>query len=51
MLIYQTLAFTMEKFNDKLWKYGNGMKSLNYLMDNILYQILKIALNISLKKI
>ena len=29
---------------------GHEMKNLNYLMDNILYQIFKIILNISLKK-
>ena len=28
----------------------HGMKSLNYLMDHILYQIFRIILNISLKK-
>ena len=28
----------------------HGMKSFNYLMDHILYQIFKFTLNISLKK-
>ena len=29
------------------YQLGHGMKSLNYLMDHILYQIFKITLNIS----
>ena len=32
------------------YQLGHGMKSLNYLMGHILYQIFKIILNISLKK-
>ena len=28
----------------------HGIKNLNYLMDHIIYQIFKIILNISLKK-
>ena len=56
MLLYQTLAFTIHgKILKKSYKIiinlkyqlRHGMKSLNYLMDHILYQIFKI--NISLK--
>ena len=34
---------------DLKYKLQHGMKNLNYLMNRILYQILKIILNISLK--
>ena len=58
MLLYQTLAFTIHvkilKSHTKIiklkYQLRHGMKSLNYLMDHILYQIFKIILNISLKK-
>ena len=56
MLLYQILAFTIHgkiyKSHTKtihLKRLQLGMKSLNYLMDHILYQILKIILNITLK--
>ena len=35
------------KIIDLKYQLRHGMKSLNYLMDHILYQIFKIALNIS----
>ena len=57
MLLYQTLAFTMHekilKNHTKIinLEYGmklqHGMKNLNYLIGHIMYQILKIVLNIS----
>ena len=57
MLLYETLAFTMHekilKNHTKIinLEYGmklqHGMKNLNYLMGHIMYQILKIVLNIS----
>ena len=54
MLLYQTLAFTIhEKIRKSHTKIMNlkcqlehGMKKLNYLMDQILYQIFDIILNI-----
>ena len=57
MLLYQILAFTIhEKYKKNHTKMINlkhqlrhGMKSLNYVMDHILFQIFKIILNISLK--
>ena len=58
MLLYQTLAFTIHgkiyKINTKIinLKYylRHGMKSLNYLMDHVLYQIFKITINIIQKR-
>ena len=59
MWLYQTLAFTLyiEKYKTSHTKIINskyqlqdGMKSLNYLMDHILYQMFRITLNTSLKK-
>ena len=56
MLRYQTLAFTIHEKTSKKshtkiinlkYQLRHGLKSLNYLMDHILYQIFKIALNIS----
>ena len=61
MLFYQTLAFTIygkiytKKSNNKSqtktmnlkYQLQHGMKNFNYLMDHILYKILKITLNIS----
>ena len=55
MLLYQTLAFTINgktlKSDTKIinlkYHLQHGMKSWNYLMDHILYQIFKIILNIS----
>ena len=58
-LLHQILAFTklgkyIKKSHTKVinlkYQLRHGMKSLNYLIDHILYQILKIILNISLKK-
>ena len=58
MLHYQTLAFTIHGkilkshtviINLK-YQLQRAMKSLNYVMDYILYHIFKITLNISLKK-
>ena len=59
MLLYETLAFTIHRklskshtkiinLKDQL---RHGMKSLNYQMDHILYQIFNITLNISLKNL
>ena len=58
MLLYQTLAFTIyekiQKIHTKIinlkYQFQHGMKSLKYLMDNILYQIFKITSNVSKKK-
>ena len=55
MLLYQTLAFTVhgkiQKSHTKIinlkYQVRHRMKSLNYLMDHIPYQIFKIILNIS----
>ena len=55
MLFYQTLGFNIhEKFSkipteiiNLKYQLQHGMKSLNHLMDHILYQIFKITLNIS----
>ena len=57
MLVYQILAFTIHRQIQKShtriinlkYQLQHGMTSLNYLMDHILYQIFKIALNTSLK--
>ena len=56
MLLYQILAFTIHekiKSHAKIiilkYQLRHGMKSLNFLMDHILYQIFKTILNISLK--
>ena len=54
MLLYQILAHTINrKIKKRLirtinlkYQLQRGMKNLNYLMDYILYQILKIILNI-----
>ena len=54
-LFYQTLVFNIHekilKSHTKViglkYQFQNGMKSLNYLMDHIRYQIFKITLNIS----
>ena len=58
MLLYQILAYIIhgkiQKSNTNLlnlkYQLRHGMKSLNYLMDHILYLIFKTILNISLKK-
>ena len=53
MLFYQTLAFIIHshtKIINLKYQLLNGMISFNYLMDHILYQIIKFTLNISLKK-
>ena len=55
MLLYETLAFTINgktlKYDTKIinlkYHLQHGMKSWNYLMDHILYQIFKIILNMS----
>ena len=55
MLLYQTLGFTihkkMQRSHTKIvslkYQLQRGMKNLNYLMDNILYQIFKLIFNIS----
>ena len=57
MLSYQTLAFTMHEKMSKSHtvitnlkcQHRQGMKTLNYLTDNIQYQTFKIILNTSLK--
>ena len=57
MLLYKILAFTIhrkiQKSHTKIinlkYQLQLEMKSLNYLMDHILYQILKAILNISSK--
>ena len=57
MLVYQILAFTIHRKIQKShtriinlkYQLQHGTTSLNYLMDHILYQIFKIALNTSLK--
>ena len=48
--IYYTWK-NIKKFykNNLKYQLQHGMKSLNYLMDHILYQIFKIILSISLK--
>ena len=54
MLLYQILAFSIHvkklKSHTKTiilkYKPRHGMKSLNYLMDHILYQIFKIIFNL-----
>ena len=58
MLLYQTLAFTIhrkiQKNHAKIinlkYQLRQRMKTLNYMMDHILYQMFKIILNISVKK-
>ena len=55
MLLHQTLAFTIHekiqkshtRIRNLKYQLRNKMKTLNYLMDHILYQKLKIILNIS----
>ena len=55
MLLYQTLAFTKHgkilKSHTKIiklkYQFQYGMKILNFLMDQILYQIFNITLTIS----
>ena len=55
MLIYQILAFTthgeIQKSHTKIinleYQLQHGMKSLNELINYIMYQIFKITLNIS----
>ena len=37
------------KITNSKYQLQHGMKSLNYLMDHVLYQIFEIILNISLK--
>ena len=57
MLLYQTLAFTKHgkilKSHTKIiklkYQFQYGMKILNFLMDQILYQIFNITLTISWK--
>ena len=55
ILLYQTLGFNIhEKLEESYMKlinlkYQHGMKSLNYLMDLILYRIFKMILNLSQK--
>ena len=57
MSLYQTLAFTIhgkiQKIHTKImnlkYQLRHEIKSLNYLMDHILYQMFQITLNISLK--
>ena len=50
--IYYTWKNMKKSYKNNKFKISASteMKSLNYLMDHILYQILKITLNISLKK-
>ena len=45
---WKIMKNVIEKIDLK-YKLQHGMKNLNYLMNRILYQILKIILNISLK--
>ena len=53
MLLYQILAYTVhgkiQKCRSKTinlkYQHQDGMKNLNYLMDHILYQIVKSILN------
>ena len=50
MLLYQTSALLyVEKYKKVIQKYQlqHGIKNLNYLMNHILNQILKIVLNTS----
>ena len=55
MLLYETLAFTIHgkigKSHTKIinlkYHLQHGMRSLNYLMDHLLYEIFKITLNAS----
>ena len=55
MLLYKTLAFTIhgkiKKCDSKMinlkYQLRHGMKSLKYLIDHLLYQILKIIFNTS----
>ena len=49
--IYYTWENIKKSYKNDKFKYQlrHGMKSLNYMMDHILYQIFKIILNISLK--
>ena len=48
MLLYKTLYRNTKIMNLK-YQLRHEMKSLNYLMDHILYQILKATLSISSK--
>ena len=55
MLLYQTLAFIIHekiyKSHGKIiilkYQLQHGMKNFNYLMDHVMYQIIRIILNIS----
>ena len=55
MLLYQILALTTleknigTKIMNSKYQLRHGMKSLNYLMDQVLYQIFKTILSISSK--
>ena len=54
MLLYQILVFTIHvkiytKIMNLKYQLQHGMKSLNYLVDRIRYQIFKAILNISSK--
>ena len=54
ILLYQILVFTMHgkilkshiRIINLKCQLQHGMKNLNYLMDHILYQIMKIILNV-----
>ena len=48
--IYRKVLKSHTKIIDLKYQVQHGMKSLNYLMDYILYQIFKITLNTSFKK-
>ena len=53
MLLYQNLAFIIhshKKIINLKYQLLHGMRSFNYLMDLILYQLFKLTLNRSLKK-
>ena len=47
--IYYTCKYIKKSYKNNKFKISapNGMKSLNYLMDHILYQIFNITLNVS----
>ena len=48
--IYGKILKSHTEIIDLKYQVQHGMKSLNYLMDHILYQVFKITLNTSLKK-
>ena len=48
--IYHTWRNIEKSYKNNKYQLQHGMKSLNYLVDHILYQIFKITLNTSLKK-